>query len=127
MRSRALAVAVAVAVVVAVGAACDAAEPSGTGNDLERLCQALAVGTTEEIRTLFEGPTHQALHDLADDLQSADRRPVAGDVLETKQAVEAALATDAGVDDLHAALDGLVDAVDRGLRVLDKTPLTCAD
>ncbi|HEX5776904.1 MAG TPA: pyridoxine 5'-phosphate synthase, partial [Caulobacteraceae bacterium] len=67
----------------------------------------------------FEGPTHQALHDLADALQQADRRPVAGDVLEAKQAVEAGLAADAALEahELARLTDMATFAAGLGLEV----------
>jgi hypothetical protein len=110
-----------------LGACTDAASPIGAQEDLERLCQALQTTTTDEVRELFFGPTHQALHDLADDLQNADLRPVAGDVLEAKQSVEAALAADPVPEDLPERMEFLVEATSRGLAVLDRPTLSCTD
>lgn len=118
-----------VAVAVAVTAACGGgggAPISGPG-DLERLCDAQEVTVPDEFRELFDGPAHQALHDLAEDLQSSDLRPVAGDVLEAKQAVEAALAADPVPDDLSERLTTLVGATSRGLAALGRPVLSCAD
>lgn len=117
-----------VLVAVAVTAACggDGAPVSGTG-DLERLCEMQEVTVPDEFRELFEGPVHQALHDLADDLQEADLRPVAGDVLEAKQGVEAALAAAPDPHDLSERLTTLVGATSRGLAALGRPALSCAD
>lgn len=113
-------------VTVTVLGACSSGPAVEDVNGLERLCQAQEATTTDEVRELFEGPTHQALHDLADDLQRADVRPVAGDVLEAKQAVEAALASDPVPDDLDDRLNFLIEATGRGLAVLERPALTCA-
>lgn len=99
----------------------------GDVSDLERLCQAQDAATVDEARELFEGPTHQALHDLAEDLQAAELRPVAGDVLEAKQAVEAAFASDPVPEDLQERLTFLIQATGRGLAVLDESALSCGD
>ena len=126
MRVRAVGLAL---VAVAATAACGGgggAQVSGPG-DLERLCDALEVTVPDEFRELFEGPAHQALHDLADDLQEADLRPVAGDLLEAKQAVEAALAADPVPDDLSERLVTLVGATSRGLAALGRPALSCAE
>lgn len=117
-----------VLVAVAVTAACGGGDaPVSGAGDLDRLCDAQEVTVPDEFRELFEGPAHQALHDLADDLQAADLRPVAGDVLEAKQAVEAALAADPVPDDLSERLATLVGATSRGLAALGRPVLSCAD
>lgn len=124
MRARLAVVAVATGL---LGACTTASTAPDDVADLERLCRTEDATTTQEIRELFEGPIHQALHDLADELQQADRRRIAGDVLEAKQAVEAGLAADTTPADLTASLDFLVDATNRGLRVLDRPVLPCGD
>lgn len=124
MRARSSGIAL---VALALTAACGGSTSAGGSEDLERLCEAQQATGADDFRELFEGPAHQALHDLADDLQRADLRPVAGDVLEAKQAVEAALAADPVPDDLSDRLTNLVGATSRGLAALDRPALSCAE
>lgn len=88
-----------VATLIAVGAIGQATldnGPAGGADDasgLGEICRAVDAAPTDDgvsLRAAFAGPPHDALHELAARLESADRS-AAGDLLRAKQRIEAAL------------------------------------
>lgn len=87
------------------------------------LCDTVdAAGQPDQARQLFFDEIHQPLHQLADETADADRT-VAAQLLEAKQAVEAAL--DANTSSLGADLDRLADTTHAALVTLDRPGLPC--
>jgi hypothetical protein len=120
----------ALAIVLLFGA-CGGA--SGVGADgagggpaaaLQGLCDAesaAAAGDVRAARTAFADRAHATLHQVAADLQ--DRNPsFAGQLLEAKQSVEAALAEGAPAEVLASRLAGLRAAFQASLAVA-RTPV----
>lgn len=68
---------------------------------------------------------HTGLHDLARELQEADRRDVAGDLLVAKQQTEEAFATTPLPDDLPYRLERLASSTAAALAADRSTPRTC--
>ena len=87
------------------------------------LCDTVdAAGQPDQARQLFFDTVHQPLHQLADETATADRS-IAAQLLEAKQAVEAAL--DANTSSLGADLDRLADRTHTALITLDRPGIPC--
>jgi hypothetical protein len=110
MRLRPLTCVLLLAIVLA--AACAS---SSTGDEplVTTLCasaQAARDGDVAEAEERFAS-VHDPLHTLARELQDADRRSVAGDVLEAKHQVEAAFGSDVAADEVAERVTRLSQAV----------------
>jgi hypothetical protein len=93
---------------------------------VEGVCAAAdeASRSTQTARSLFLDEAHEGIHRLADEVASVDRK-LAADVLEAKQAVEAAV--DASAERrLERALERLAAAGGDALVALDLKPPACA-
>jgi hypothetical protein len=87
--------------------------------------QQAAVDDPTEATTIFQDEVHVPLHDLAADVQEADRDAAAG-LLEAKQAVEARVGTDrVPGEGLESDLAELLEASVVGLRAIDVEAPTC--
>jgi len=87
-----------------------------------QLCDASAADDAEQRAAAF-AESHDALHALARDLLDAGLAPEAGDVLEAKQRVEAAL--DAGRDAPPDLLSELAVATRTGVLASGRDAPTC--
>lgn len=122
-----VAVSVATAVTLAGCAADTADSAEGTAADdvpavLAGMCRAQA--EPAQAREAFDN-AHQRLHQLASQAEDVDRA-VAGELLESKRAVEAALAESSDSSrSLEEPLEGLVDAVRDALRTTGQPAPRC--
>lgn len=92
------------------------------------LCDALSESDVEVSETIFYDRAHQQLHAVATMLTQADAPQLAGDLLRSKQRVEASYEQDLPVDVLRANLRTLHDAARQGLERLDFiAPTTCEE
>lgn len=91
---------------------------------LATLCAAAAAGDRNHAEEAF-GRAHDGLHTLARELQEAGEREAAGELLEAKQRVEAALVADQVPDDLHDRLDTLSDATAEALEAAGTVAAAC--
>ncbi|MDQ3985907.1 MAG: hypothetical protein M3280_05355 [Actinomycetota bacterium] len=93
---------------------------------VEGVCAAAdkASGSIQKARSLFLDEAHDGIHRLADEVASVDRK-LAADVLEAKQAVEAAADASAGRE-LQRALQRLATAGGDALIALDLETPSCA-
>lgn len=92
------------------------------------LCAALAEDDVDASEATFFDRAHQGLHAVATMLTRADHAAIAGDLLRSKQRVEASYEQGLPVDVLHANLRALQDATRRGLEQLDViAPTTCEE
>lgn len=121
----AVSVATAVALAGCTTGTADSAEDTAGDNVpavLANLCRARAQPT--QAREHFEN-AHQPLHQLAGRAEDADRA-VAGKLLESKRAVEVALAESSGSPgSLEEPLERLVDAVRDALRATGQPAPPC--
>ncbi len=93
---------------------------------VEGVCAATdeAAQSVEEARSRFLDEAHDGIHRLADEVASVDRK-LAADVLQAKQAVEAAADASARRS-LQRALQRLATAGGDALIALDLEPPACA-
>ena len=93
---------------------------------VEGLCQAReeAGGDVNPARTTFYDRSHDPLHAIAGALEPVDR-PLAGRLLEAKQAVEADLASPARAASLTADLDRLLEVTREALARLSVPSPPC--
>lgn len=100
-------------------------------SDLAGVCAALSAaerGDRAGAEREFLGQAHEALHDLASDLDGADRRDLAARLLETKNRVESDLATDTASDqDLATRISDVLTVVRDARSALDRPVPDCAD
>lgn len=90
------------------------------------LCEAAVAPDAEAAREAF-ARAHDGLHTLAGDLQRTDQRVVAGDLLEAKQRVEAALAAEPVPEDLDARLDAMLTATADAVAASGQPRPTCPE
>jgi hypothetical protein len=133
--SRCLAtIAVLVAVVATGGAGCGSAEdegaPSGelpSSQAYLGVCRALLAarnGDAARARTVFENDAHGPLHELSDQVDE-ENRAIAARLLESKNAVESAVAKNADADAMRTALERLSAATADAVREVEGEPGPC--
>jgi hypothetical protein len=91
------------------------------------LCAALAEGDVETSEVTFYDRSHQQLHAVAAMLTEDDQAVLAGDLLRSKQRVEASYEQRVPTELLHANLQALIDDTHRGLEALDLPAPTCEE
>ena len=93
---------------------------------IEGVCAARdeAVRDVEAAASTFSNEAHDGVHRLADDVAAKDR-DLAAEILEAKQAVEAAMDASSGTR-LESALDRLAEAGAKALVALDAGAPECA-
>jgi hypothetical protein len=93
---------------------------------VDGLCGALtSAQDPEAAEGAFQDRSHATLHEIADELQKADRQ-AAAKLLEAKNLVEADFAEDAPPSELEADLTTLIAATVDGLRALGVASPGCA-
>lgn len=101
--------------------------PAGDVSLVTTLCDAADAAASGDLAAAERefGETHEGLHTLARDLQDADRRPDAGELLEAKQRVEAGFEADPSAPDIAVDLQDLASVT---AAVSDGTvPATCTE
>jgi len=101
--------------------------PEGFASIVPSLCRARDNARTDagDSRRIFLDEVHAPLHELADEVATTDR-PVAADLLEAKQVVEADLELEAIVTgDLERDLETLIDATIAASAALGEEVGTC--
>jgi hypothetical protein len=91
------------------------------------LCAALAEGDVETSEVIFHDRSHRQLHTIATMLTEENQAALAGDLLRSKQRVEASYQQRLPSDLLHANLRSLIDVTHRGLEALDLAAPTCEE
>lgn len=122
------------AVLTAAGPGCGSAEdegaPSGelpSSQAYLGVCRALVAARDDDAagaRTIFQNEAHGPLHELSDRVDDEDRA-IAARLLESKNAVESAVADNAEPDALRSALERLSAATADAVREVEGEPGPC--
>jgi hypothetical protein len=88
------------------------------------LCELAGVDGLEDANAIFHDRAHEALHEIADAVDEVDR-PAAGDLLTTKQVVEADLAGAELPSSFSADVVALIDATTAAAEALGLEPPAC--